>query len=81
MECDDPLLVGCFAEDNGPATAMTIVNMSELEAIKTAHVKMKIAGSTVVAWPRAERAALIPDADGFYHLTLPPGEGVFVEVE
>lgn len=81
MECDDPLLVGCFAEENGPATAMTIVNMSELEAIKTAHVKMKIAGSTVVAWPRAERAALIPDADGFYHLTLPPGEGVFVEVE
>jgi hypothetical protein len=24
---------------------------------------------------------LIPDADGFYHLTLPSGEGVFVEVE
>ena len=55
--------------------------MSELEAIKTAHVKLQIAGSTVVAWPRGERAVLIPDADGCYHLTLVSGEGVFVEVE
>ena len=55
--------------------------MSELEAVKTAHVKLKTAGSTVVAWPRGQRTGLLPDADGFYHLTLPPGEGVFVEVE
>ena len=54
--------------------------MSELEAIKTTHVKLKIAGSTVVAWPRGERTVLSPDADGFYHLTLPSGDGVFVEV-
>lgn len=81
IECDDPLLVGCFAEEDGPATALTVVNMSELEAVKTAHVKLKIAGSTVVAWPRGQRTALIPGDDGFYHLTLPPGEGVFVEVE
>ncbi len=81
IQCDDPLLVGCFAKEDGPATALTIVNMSELEAIKTAHVKLKIAGSTVVAWPRGQRSVLSPDADGFYHLTLPSGEGVFVEVE
>jgi hypothetical protein len=81
IQCDDPLLVGCFAKKDGPATAFTIVNMSELEAIKTAHVKLKIAGSTVVAWPRAQRRRLTPDADGFYHLTLPSGEGVFVEVD
>ena len=80
IQCDDPLLVGCFAAKDGPATALTIVNMSELEAIKTAHVKLKIAGSTVVAWPRGERTVLVPDTDGFYHLTLPSGEGVFVEV-
>lgn len=81
IQCDDPLLVGCFAEKkDGPATAFTIVNMSELEAIKTVHVKLKIAGSTVVAWPRGRRAVLLPAADGFHHLTLPPGEGVFVEV-
>jgi len=81
IQCDDPLLIGCFAEKGGSAAAFTIVNMSELEAIKTAHVKLKLAGSTVVAWPRGQRVVSIPDADGFHHLTLPPGEGVFVEVE
>ena len=81
IQCDDPLLVGCFSEKGGPKTAFTIVNMSELEAIKTVHVRLKIAGSTVVAWPRGQRTALVPDADGFYRLTLPSGEGVFVEVE
>ncbi len=81
IECDDPLLVGCFEKKDGAGTALTIVNMSELEAVKTAHVKMKIAGSTVVAWPRGERDILLPDADGFYHFTLASGEGVFVEVE
>lgn len=81
IQCDDPLLIGCFGGKDGPKTAFTIVNMSELEAIKTAHVKLMIAGSTVVAWPRGHRTALIPDVNGFYHLTLPSGEGVFVEVE
>ncbi len=81
IECDDPLLVGCFVKKEGPGTAMTVVNMSELEAIKTVQVKLKIAGSTVVAWPRGERTVLDPDADGYYHLALASGEGVFVEVE
>jgi len=81
IQCDYPLLVGCFAEKNGNSTAFTVVNMSALEAIKTVHAKLKIAGSTVVAWPRGERTVLIPDADGMYHLTLPPGEGLFVEVK
>ncbi len=81
IQCDDPLLIGCFAKKDGPATAFTVVNMSELEAIKTTHVQLKIAGSKVVAWPRGERTRLSPDPDGFYHLTLPSGEGVFVEVE
>lgn len=81
IQCDDPLLVGCFSRDDGPATALTIVNMSELEAIKTTHVRLKISGSTVAAWPRGQRTVLTPDADGFYRLTLASGEGVFVEVE
>jgi len=81
IECDDPLLVGCFAEQAGPNRALTLVNMSELEAVKTAHVKLKIAGTTVSAWPRGERTALLPAADGFYHLTLPSGEGLFIEVQ
>lgn len=81
IQCDDPLLVGCFAKKGAPATAFTLVNMSQLEAIKTVHVKLKIVGSKVVAWPRGQRTALIPGSDGFFHLTLPSGEGVFVEVE
>ena len=60
IQCDDPLLVGCFVKKDGPASAPTIVNMSELEAIKTAHVKLKIAGSTVVAWPRGEAHGVEP---------------------
>ncbi len=81
IQCDAPLLVGCFTKEDKSSTAFTIVNMSELEAVETTHVKLKIAGSTVVAWPRGERTELKPDADGSYHLTLPSGEGVFVEVE
>lgn len=81
IRCDDPLLVGCFAKKGAPGTAFTIVNMSELEAVKTSHVKLKIAGSKFVAWPRGQRTQLTPGSDGFYHLTLPSGEGVFVEVE
>ena len=81
IQCDDPLLVGCFEKKDGPGTALTIVNMSELEGTKTSHVKLKLKGSTVVAWPRGQRAVLSPDADGFYDLTLESGEGVFVEVE
>ena len=81
IQCDDPLLIGCFAKKDTPKTAFTLVNMSELEAVKTAYVKLKIAGASVVAWPRGERTRLTPDSDGFYRLTLPPGEGVFVEVE
>jgi len=81
IQCDDPLLIGCFEKKDGPATALTVVNMSELEAVKTVHVKLKLAGSTVVAWPRGQRTVLTPDADGFYPLTLASGEGVFVEVE
>ena len=79
----------CFKEldeliplpNKGKITAFTVVNMSELEALKTVHLKLKIAGSTVVAWPRGQRTVFLPDANGFYHLALSPGEGVFVEVE
>ncbi len=81
IQCDDPLLVGCFAKDAGPGAAFTLVNMSELEAVKTAQVKLRLAGSSVVAWPRGQRAVLSPDADGLYHLSLSSGEGVFMEVE
>ena len=81
IDCDDPLLIGCFEKKDGSGTALTIVNMSELEGVKTTHLKLKLAGSVVIAWPHGERTPLTPDADGLYHLTLQSGEGVFVEVE
>ncbi|MBM4089319.1 MAG: hypothetical protein FJ276_07805 [Planctomycetes bacterium] len=81
IQCDDPLLVGCFAKQGGAGTALTIVNMSELEAVKTAHVKLQLTSTAVVAWPRGERTVLTPDAEGFYCHTLASGEGIFVEVE
>jgi len=81
IDCEDPLLVGCFEKKDGSGTAMTIVNMSELEAVKTAHVKVKIVGAKVVAWPRGQREVLLPDVEGFCHFTLASGEGIFVEVK
>lgn len=81
IECDDPLLIGCFEKKDGPGTALTLVNMSELEAVKTTQVKIKIAGSQVVAWPRGRRELVLPDAEGFYDFTLASGEGIFIEIE
>lgn len=81
INCDEPLLVGCFEKKDGAGTALTIVNMSDLEELKTTHVKLKLTGSTVVAWPRGERTLLSAESDGLYHLTLASGEGVFVEVQ
>lgn len=81
IDCPAPLLIGCFAAKDGASSAFTIVNMSELEAVETTYVKLKINGERIVAWPRGERTVLAPDADGFCHLVLPSGEGVFVEVE
>ena len=81
IQCEDPLLIGCFAAKQGQGSAFTLVNMSELEAVKTTYVKLKLAGSKVIAWPRGERTELTPDADGYVRLTLPSGEGLFVEVE
>lgn len=81
IECDDPLLIGCFAAESGPGTAFTLVNMSELEAVKTTYVKLKLAGTKVIAWPRGERTEIVADAEGFYRVALPSGEGLFVEVQ
>ncbi len=81
LECEQPLLIGCFAAKEGPGSAFTVVNMSELEAVETAEVKIWLAGATVVAWPHGRRVVLSADTDGCYRLTLASGEGIFVEVE
>ena len=81
IQCDDPLLIGCFADENSSATALTIVNMTELEAVQTTQVKVRLVGNTVIAWPRGDRIVSIPDTEGFHRFHLPPGEGVFLEVQ
>ena len=81
IECERPLLIGCFAAKEGTDSAFTLVNMSELEAVETVQARLSVRGpSRVVAWPRGQRVELKPDAEGRYRLTLAPGEGIFVEV-
>lgn len=80
IECEQPLLIGCFAAKEGTGSALTVVNMSELEALQTAHVKLRLRGSRVVAWPRGQRVVCKPDNNGLTTLTLAPGEGIFLEV-
>lgn len=81
IDCDAPLLVGCFEKKNGSGTAFTIVNMNELEAVTTTQVKIKIVGSNVISWPRGQRTESLPEADGYHHFSLASGEGIFVEVD
>ncbi|HRR33249.1 MAG TPA: hypothetical protein P5026_04065 [Kiritimatiellia bacterium] len=78
--CGHPLLIGCFAAQEGGDSAFTVVNMSELEALQTVHVSLRLRGSRVVAWPRGQRVEWKLDGDGRIPLTLAPGEGMFVEV-
>ena len=80
IECEQPLLIGCFAAKEGTGSALTVVNMSELEALQTAHVKLRLRGSRVVAWPHGQRVVCKPDNNGLTTLTLAPGEGIFLEV-
>lgn len=81
IECEQPLLIGCFDAKQGEGRALTLVNMSELEAVETVQVKMRLAGSKVIAWPRGQRVELKAGSDGLYAFALASGEGVFVEVE
>ncbi len=83
IECDDPLLIGCFAKREGSGNAFTIVNMSELQDAKTITVCLKLAenvGKTVTAYLRGEPVVL-DMSEGLYTIELPTGEGVFVTIE
>ena len=90
IDCDDPLLFGCFEEQkkttdttsqtsSEPSHAFTMVNMSELQDAKTITVRLKLAAERVTAYPRGVATVLVPQ-DGWYTFTLPTGEGVFVTV-
>ena len=81
IDCEQPLLIGCFTAKEGQGKAFTLVNMSELEAVETAQVKLRLSGSKVIAWPRGRQVTLTAGSDGMHHLTLAPGEGIFVEIK
>lgn len=81
IRCDDPLLAGCFAKKDGPGSAFTLVNMSELEEVRTVEARLRVKGGKIMAYPRGYPASLQPDAEGFVTFRLASGEGVFVTVD
>ncbi|MDO5113513.1 MAG: hypothetical protein Q4E67_03975, partial [Planctomycetia bacterium] len=81
IDCEEPLLCGCFEKKEGAGNALTLVNMTELQDEKEISVRLKLRGQKVVAWFGGVAQELTADADGFYPLTLKTGEGVFLTVE
>jgi len=77
---DDQLLIGCFDKDKGNGHAFTIVNMTHLKDNKTAHAKLKIKGKKVTAYAE-NMTYVLGEVDGYYDITLPCGEGLFITVE
>ncbi|MBQ9922642.1 MAG: hypothetical protein IJO52_10675, partial [Clostridia bacterium] len=77
---DDQLLIGCFDKEKGNGHAFTIVNMTHLKDNKTAHAKLKIKGKKVTAYAE-NMTYVLGEVDGYYDITLPCGEGLFITVE
>ncbi|MBQ9922864.1 MAG: S-layer homology domain-containing protein [Clostridia bacterium] len=83
VECNDPLLVGCFEKEDGSgAHAFTLVNMNEFSSGKETVVKVKLndASKTVTSYYRGEPVTVTP-VDGYYTFELENGDGVFVTIE
>ncbi len=82
LQSEDTLLVGCFEAKEGDSKAFTMVNMNEISKNDRADAKFKLNGaSSVTVYRAGVPSELTPDADGFYSLSLAPGEGVFVTVD
>lgn len=81
IDCEEPLLCGCFEKKNGAGKGLTLVNMTELQDEKEISVRLKLRGQNVTAWFGGMPHELVRDAEGFYPLTLKTGEGVFLTVE
>jgi len=80
IQCDKPLLVGCFEKKNGKGSAFTLVNMNDLAKPDYAEVKVKIAGKVTSCYGGHARVETA-DEDGCYLFTLGAGDGVFVTVD
>lgn len=84
IDCDDPLLIGCFAKKTDATTAFTLVNMADLAENRGIDATLEIDGGasrTVTAWYRGFPKIIKANSDGRYTFRLGRGEGVFVTVE
>jgi hypothetical protein len=87
VDCKNPLLFGCFEENEGEGYAFTVVNMTSLTSrdsgVSDVRVKLdaSVADKTVTAYPHGIETILKPDSGGYVSLTLDVGEGVFVTIE
>ncbi len=73
--CDNPLLFGCF--ENNDSYAFTAVNMTNLQMSRgISDVRVKT-DSTAVMYKNNESVILLPDDEGYISFSLDVGEGVF----
>lgn len=70
-----PILVGVFENKIQMSGAYTLVNLSETE---TAEIRLDIPCETVTTYFDGVPATIAKDADGYFHVTLEMGQGVFV---
>lgn len=79
IDCENPLLIGCFENDKNHA--FTVVNMTDLQQ-NTGISKVRLkTDSDVVIYKNGESSTLPQDSEGYISLTLDVGEGVFCVVE
>lgn len=79
IECDTPLLVGCFEKKEGEGYAFTLVNMQDFQTPATSNVRFKADGKLTIY--RDGEPEVLAAEDGWYKVSLEQGDGVFVTVE
>jgi len=79
IECNTPLLVGCFEKTEGTGKAFTLVNMKDFQKPEDANIKIKVNGNITVY--RDGNPEKMISSDGWYEISLVQGDGVFVTVE
>lgn len=80
IQCDQPLLVGCFEKKDSQGHAFTLVNMTDPAAPAALQARLKLSGQ-VTAYYAGQPLVLVPDSEGYYSFPLIAGDGVFVTVE
>lgn len=81
IQCDSPLLVGCFEKKSGKGSGYMVVNMSDLQDKETASMKLSIPGAKTVTAHMGGKSVKLTASGGTYALRLGCGEGAFITVE